>query len=130
MTTSRMRRAGATLALVAVAGLTVAACSDDDSSDASASEAAKATATSTTATDNNMQSNTADEPATGKTIVDIAASNPEFLDAGDRGQSRRLDGDARRSRTVHGVRTDERRVSRSFRPEPSRPCSNRPTRTS
>ena len=78
MTTSRMRRAGATLALVAVAGLTGAACSDDDSSDASASEATEDTATSTTAADNNMQSDTADEPATDTTIVDIAASNPDF----------------------------------------------------
>ncbi len=75
MTTSRMRRAGATLALVAVAGLTVAACSDDDSSNASASED---TATSTTAANDNMQSDTADEPATDTTIVDIAASNPDF----------------------------------------------------
>jgi uncharacterized surface protein with fasciclin (FAS1) repeats len=72
-----MRRAGATLALVAVAGLTVAACSDDDSSDASASEPTEDTATSTTAADDNMQSDTA-EPATDTTIVDIAASNPDF----------------------------------------------------
>ena len=78
MTTSRMRRAGATLALVAVAGLTVAACSDDDSSNASASEATEDTATRTTAADDNMQSDTADEPATDTTIVDIAASNPDF----------------------------------------------------
>ena len=78
MTTSRMRRGGATLALVAVAGLTVAACSDDDSSNASASEATEDTATSTTAADDNMQSDTADEPATDTTIVDIAASNPDF----------------------------------------------------
>ena len=78
MTTSRMRRAGATLALVAVAGLTVAACSDDDTSNASASEATEDTATSTTAADDNMQSDTADEPATDTTIVDIAASNPDF----------------------------------------------------
>ena len=78
MPTSRMRRAGATLALVAVAGLTVAACSDDDTSNASASEATEDTATSTTAADDNMQSDTADEPATDTTIVDIAASNPDF----------------------------------------------------
>jgi uncharacterized surface protein with fasciclin (FAS1) repeats len=78
MTTSRMRRAGATLALVAVAGLTVAACSDDDSSDASASEATEDTATSSTAADDDMQSDTAGEPATDTTIVDIAASNPDF----------------------------------------------------
>ena len=78
MTTSRMRRAGATLALVAVAGLTVAACSDDDTSNASASEATEDTATRTTAADDNMQSDTADEPATDTTIVDIAASNPDF----------------------------------------------------
>ena len=78
MPTSRMRRAGATLALVAVAGLTVAACSDDDSSNASASEATEDTATSTTAADDNMQSDQADEPATDTTIVDIAASNPDF----------------------------------------------------
>jgi uncharacterized surface protein with fasciclin (FAS1) repeats len=73
-----MRRAGATLALVAVAGLTVAACSDDDSSDASASEATEDTATSSTAADDDMQSDTAGEPATDTTIVDIAASNPDF----------------------------------------------------
>lgn len=78
MPTSRMRRAGATLALVAVAGLTVAACSDDDTSNASASEATEDTATRTTAADDNMQSDTADEPATDTTIVDIAASNPDF----------------------------------------------------
>jgi uncharacterized surface protein with fasciclin (FAS1) repeats len=78
MTTSKMRRAGATLALVAVTGLTVAACSDDDSSEASASEATEARATSTTAADGNTQSDAADEPATGTTIVDIAASNPDF----------------------------------------------------
>ena len=78
MTTSTMRRAGATLALVAVAGLTVAACSDDDSSNASASEATEDTATSTTAADDDMQSDTAGEPATDTTIVDIAASNPDF----------------------------------------------------
>jgi uncharacterized surface protein with fasciclin (FAS1) repeats len=73
-----MRRAGATLALVAVVGLTVAACSDDDSSDASASEAAEGTVGSTTAADDNMQSETADEPTADATIVDIAASNPDF----------------------------------------------------
>ena len=78
MPTSTMRRAGATLALVAVAGLTVAACSDDDSSNASASEATEDAATSTTAADDNLQSDTADEPATDTTIVDIAASNPDF----------------------------------------------------
>jgi uncharacterized surface protein with fasciclin (FAS1) repeats len=74
-----MRRAGATLALVAVAGLAVAACSDDDSSDASATETAERTVPSTTApADDNMPTNTVDEPATDATIVDIAASNPEF----------------------------------------------------
>lgn len=77
MTTSRMRRAIAALALVAVAGVTVAACSDNDSSDASAREMSEDPATSPTVTDDNRQSDMADEPATN-TIVDIAASNPDF----------------------------------------------------
>jgi uncharacterized surface protein with fasciclin (FAS1) repeats len=73
-----MRRVGATLALVAVAGLTVAACSDDDSSDASASEETETTAPTTTAANESEQSDPADEPAADATIVDIAASNPDF----------------------------------------------------
>ncbi len=77
MTTSRMRRAIAALALVAVAGVTVAACSDNDSSDASAREMSEDPATNPTVTDDNRQSDMADEPATN-TIVDIAASNPDF----------------------------------------------------
>jgi uncharacterized surface protein with fasciclin (FAS1) repeats len=72
-----MRRAIAALALVAVAGVTVAACSDNDSSDASAREMSEDPATSPTVTDDNRQSDMADEPATN-TIVDIAASNPDF----------------------------------------------------
>jgi hypothetical protein len=120
-----MRRAGATLALVAVAGLTVAACSDDDSSNASASEATKDTATSTTAADDNMQSDTADEPATDTTIVDIAASNPDFSTLVTAVQAAGL------TETLAGpgpytvfAPTNERA---SFRRPPSRPCSNRPT---
>ena len=126
-----MRRAGATLALVAVAGLTVAACSDDDSSSASASEATEDTATSTTAADDNMQSDTADEPATDTTIVDIAAKQPRLLDAGDRWSKppawrRRSLGPGPYTvfAPTNGV------LAEASGRQPSRPCSNRPTRTS
>jgi uncharacterized surface protein with fasciclin (FAS1) repeats len=78
MKSMRMRRAGVTLALVAVAGMTAAACSDDDSNDASASEATEQSAASSTEAEAREEMAAEADAATEETIVDIAANNPDF----------------------------------------------------
>jgi uncharacterized surface protein with fasciclin (FAS1) repeats len=78
MRSLKTRRAGVAIALTAVVGLTAAACSDDDSSDAAASEATEETAANSTPAAEDMPTDTEGDAATDATIVDIAASNPDF----------------------------------------------------